>query len=343
MDSVLVVDDEAGARSLMTRWVRTIGYEARAVSNAEQALSAMGAEPAGVAVCDICMPGHDGLWLAGQLRERYPETAVIMATALPELDPALASLQVGAVDYLLKPFSRDQLRRVMERALTWRRTVVDARQWRQTLNRELQVRQRDMMAAVAHAHDSMARACDAMLDMLVARDAAARGHAERVSRLAIALAHEAGIREPELSDLERAAILHDVGKIAIPEALLCKPAQLAPDERAILHECPVIGADVIKSVPSLQRAADLVLATREWYNGYGYPFGLAGSAIPLGSRVIAVADVFDVLTHTQAYRTAMAPGDALSELRMAAGRQFDPIVVERLAAIVDGMAAGIVH
>jgi len=339
MESLLVVDDEPGTRSLMTRWIRAIGYEARTAPDAEQALDAMGAEAASVAVCDVCLPGHDGLWLADQLRRRYPETAIIMATAQPGLDPALQGTHAHSVDYLLKPFSRDRFRQAVELAVEWRRALIGTRAWRQRLQDELQGRRAHLADVLAASPMKSLSAMECLMSMLSARDTSAVEHAHRVAGLSVLLARALGLHEPDVSNIERAATLHDVGKIAMPEAVLTKPAELTVEERDVLHECPRIAFDLLQPVSVLQYAADLVLSVREWYNGYGYPFGLAGSAIPLGSRIISVADVFDVMTHQQVYRDAMPADEALMELRRSAGTQFDFKVVETLAGIVGAPSA----
>lgn len=339
MNSVLVVDDEVGLRTLMTRWVQSIGYSAQAASTAEQALDVMGSEPAAVAVCDIRMPGHDGLWLADQLRRRYPDTAVIMATGVRELDPAVTSLRAGAIDYLVKPFGRNQLKQAVERGIEWHHATIDTRNWRRRLEEELRQRQANLAEAIAASEATSSGTLEAMLAMLTARDATAHDHGTRVARLAVSVALALGVTEPALSDIERAAMLHDIGRIAMPEALLRKPAELTRDEREVMHEHPRVGFDLIKNVPFLQRAADLVLASREWFNGYGYPFGLHGSAIPLGSRVISVAETFDILTHQRIYREAMSTPEAVQEICRCSLTQFDPAVVEALLKVVGEQVA----
>ena len=339
MASVLIVDDEPGVRTLMARWVESIGYPATAAENAEHALAEMSAEPAAVAVCDIRMPGHDGFWLAGQLRQRYPGTAVIMATGALELDPAVTSLRAGVVDYLIKPFGRDQLRQAVQRGLEWHHAAVDTCNWRRRLEEELRHRQADLTEAIAESEMTSAGALDAMLAMLTTRDASAREHAHRVARLSVSIALALGVTEPELLDLERAALLHDLGKFAMPEAILRKPAALSCEERQLMHEHPVIGFEFIQHVPFLKGAATLVLAAREWFNGYGYPNGLAGRAIPLGSRIIAVADAYDVMTHRQIYRDPMSRGDVVREIQRCSGTQFDPAVVDALLAMIGSSVA----
>jgi DNA-binding NtrC family response regulator len=202
MEAVLVVADEAGARSLMTRWVRAIGFEARSVCDAQQALHAMGTHPAALAVCDVCMPGHDGLWLARELHRRYPDTAVIVATSLPRLDPALTGDQAGSVEYLLKPFSHDQLRRAMERALAWRRSTVETRQWRRRLEEELRHRRIDLVDGLRRSRVSAETLGGTLLDLLAVRDLSARRHAGRVARVAVSLARRLGVCSPEYNPLD---------------------------------------------------------------------------------------------------------------------------------------------
>src|SRR6476469_7288373 len=163
--SVLIVDDENGVRDLMARWREAGGYAVTTAANAEEALGQIEAAPPAVALCDIRMPGHDGLWLAERIRQQYPETAVIMATGVHDVGPAVSSLRQGVVDYLTKPFGRDRLRESVSRGIEWHRAALDVRRWREALDGEVDAKCEQLSATLrALTIDS-----DATLDTLLSR------------------------------------------------------------------------------------------------------------------------------------------------------------------------------
>jgi putative nucleotidyltransferase with HDIG domain len=336
VDSVLLVDDESGIRGLMTRWVEAIGYPTRQAGDAEQALDQMDDEPSAVAVCDIRLPGRDGLWLADRLRQQYPDTAVIMATGVHDVDAAVTSLRSGVVDYLVKPFGRDRLREALNRAIEFHRTSVDARQWRQSLESELGARRKQLADALAEVEITSEAALNGMLAMLTVRDRAAFDHARRVAALAARVASALGLDGAAVEEIERGALLHDIGKIAIPEAVLWKPAPLTDEERDIMRRQPQLGHDVLRNMPFLAQAAEIVLAAQERFDGSGYPHGLRGEQIPVGARIVAAVDAYDAMTHPRAYRDPIAPSEAIFELQRCRGSQFDPEVVDAMLGTLAG-------
>ncbi len=333
MFSVMVVDDEPAVRALTTRWLEIIGYAPRAASGAEQALESMASEPAGVVVCDVRMPRHDGLWLAEQLRLHYPDTAVIMATGGQDLDAAVASLRLGVLDYLVKPYSRERLRESVERGVDWHHAAIEARQKREVLHHRAKIRHDHLATALAGLRVETAEAIDALLIMLTLRDRAAYDHAHRVAKLAqrLALALDA---DPEvIQDLEPAALFHELGRLTLPDELGEKRGGLSADERELVKEHPRFAFEVLRNVPALRNAADLVLALHERYDGTGYPFGLSGDTIPVGSRILAVADAFDMLSQVESVPGSVARNDALLELSRRRGLQFDPLVLDALVTL----------
>jgi response regulator RpfG family c-di-GMP phosphodiesterase len=335
VESVLLVDDENGIRGLMTRWIESIGYESREAANAEEALDHMSRKVSEVAVCDIRLPGRDGLWLAEQIRQQYPDTAVIMATGVHDVDAAVTSLRSGVVDYLVKPFGRDRLREALVRGFGFHQNSVDARKWRQALEAELGARRQQLSDALAEVEITSQSALNAILAMLTVRDRPAYDHARRVAVIAVHLARALGMTVLEVADVERAALLHDIGKIAIPEAVLLKPASLTDEEREIMRRQPQLGHDLLARMPFLAEAAEIVVATQERFDGTGYPRGLSGDRIPLGSRIVSVADAYDAMTHARAHRDAVASSEAVSELQRSSGSQFDPRVVNAMIHYVN--------
>ncbi|HEX5473344.1 MAG TPA: HD domain-containing phosphohydrolase [Vicinamibacterales bacterium] len=331
---VLVVDDEQGVRDLMTRWLSSGGYDVRIAANADQAMGLVRSSLPAVALCDVRMPGRDGLWLLERIREEAPETAVIMATGVQDVASAVRSLRQGVVDYLTKPFGRERLRDAVQRGFEWHRAACDARRWRECLEREMDGRANRLAETVGALAIHGDAGLDTLLSALTAADGDVYAHAYRVAALAAGTARVLGFSDADLADLEHAALLHDVGKLAIPDAVLRKPAPLTFEEQALVRRHPAVAADLIGAVPYLRRSADLVRDAHERMDGLGYPRGVPAGEVALGARIIAVADAFDAMTHPRVFRDAIAPHEALLELARCADSQFDPAVVEAFRTAV---------
>jgi putative nucleotidyltransferase with HDIG domain len=326
--SVLVVDDEFGVRDVMRRWLQAIGFSVKTAASAEHALEVMEERPAGVALCDIRMPGQDGLWLADRLRQEYPDTAVIMATGLDDVDPAVESLRHGVVDYLTKPFGRDRLREAVSRGVEWHRAACDSRRWRETLEREMHARHSRLAGAIGTLQINSDETLDAMLAMLTLADRDAYAHAYRVASLSSCVARALGLPEAEIAVLERGALLHDIGKLAMPDALLRKPAPLTTEEQTLIRMHPVLGSALLARVPYLAEAAAIVRDAHERPDGRGFPQGSRDDAVWIGARIVTVADAFDTMTRPRVFREAISLAEGLAELDRHSGTQFDPRVVE---------------
>ena len=329
--TVLIVDDENGVRDLMTRWLESGGIAVTSAGSADEALGALEGTAPAVALCDIRMPGHDGLWLAERIRRQCPETAVIMATGVQDVN-VVQSLGQGVVDYLTKPFGRDRLREAVARGLEWHRAAWDARRWRETLEQETELRRArlaDAMSALAIDTDD---AVDALLSMLTLSDRDAYAHAHRVAELGGRLGVMLALAYDDLRALHRAALLHDLGKLAMPDAILRKPAPLTPEEHAIIGQHPVIASGLVAAVPYLADAGPIIHDAHQWVDGRGGPRQSAGAAC-LSARIIAVADAFDTMTHARVFRDALPYADALLELERGRGTQFDPLVIDAFRSI----------
>ena len=331
---VLVVDDENGVRDLMTRWLQAGGLSVTSAANAEEALGRVEASPPAVALCDIRMPGHDGLWLAERIRSRCPETAVIMATGVQDIGPAVESLRQGVVEYLTKPFGPERLREAVSRGLEWHRAAWDTRRWRETLEQELEMRRTRLADAMMALHVDSDDALDAMLSMVTLADRDAYAHAHRVAALSHQLGRALGLTEAGLATLRQAALLHDLGKLAVPDAILRKPAPLTIEEHAIIRRHPEIGRELVAAMPYLADAADMLGDVHERLDGRGYPRGVAADALAFGARIIAVADAFDTMTRPRVFRDPLPVTDALLELDRCTGTQFDPVVVETFRRLI---------
>lgn len=333
--AVLVVDDEAGVRDLMTRWLRAIGYRVVPAASAEEALAVADTTPVAVALCDIRMPGRDGLWLAEQLRRRSPATALVMATGVQDVGSAVTSLRHGVIDYLMKPFGRDRLREAVERGFEWHRGTAAARRSREALHEEARLRREHLTQAMAAVPLESRAAIDTLLALLTVREPALLGHSRRVAALAVRAGRMLGLAPEGLDAVDVAGLVHDVIKLSLPDALLHGEGPLRPEDADLVREVPQHAHDLLVRIPALAPAAALVRDAFERWDGTGYPRGLAGADVALGSRILGVADAYDTMIHPRRFAPARSPEDARAELRRVAGTQFDPAVVDAVLASID--------
>ena len=330
--SVLIVDDEPAVRDLMARWVTSLGLRPQTAASADEALASMRRRHYDLAVIDVMMPGHDGLWLAGEMRREHPHTAVIVATAYTELLGGDA--QPPIADLLIKPFQRERFALAVDRGRQWRKQALEEVHWHAMLSIEL----RDRAAQIVHALDARVAAgaaeADAMTALLLERMPDVAAHGERVARYAHSVARELDVDRALGDDLEIAARFHDVGKLAMPEALISKPSPLTAGELAIMRRHVDMGAEILESTRSLAFAAPAVRASHEWFGGGGYPRQTAGIAIPFVSRIIGVADAYDAMTQDRAYRIHLGSADAVAEILRCSPAQFDPEIVAAFLAVL---------
>ncbi len=333
-NSVLLVDDDVDVRRVLRGWARASGFDVREASDADEALDTLATAPAQVAVCDVNMPGRDGIWLAERIRERHRETAVIMATAQHDVDTAVGSLQAGVVDYLLKPFDGARLTEALRLGLEWHEATLASEHLHDVLEHKLRDRRARVATAVAEIQVTEGAALDGLLSILSLHEKGGHDHAHRVARLSVSVALEMGLDPTTTGDVERGALLHDIGKINMPLSILEKPAMLDDEEWAVMRTHPQVGHDLLRKVPALARAADIVLASHEAYDGTGYPYGLAGESIPMGARILAVADSYDSMTRPHTQRPAMPSAMALLEIGRCRGTQYDPRAVDALLKVL---------
>ena len=330
MMRVLIVDDEEPLRRLLQNWVEAQGAEVIEAATAEEALALVqaGGAPA-VALCDIRLPGKDGLWLADQLHASFPDTVVLMTTGVLEFGAAVHSLQAGVVDYLVKPFKRERLTEAVNRAFFAHKS----RAALSAMQHELDDRRTQIATALSELEMNASASLEAMLAMLSVRDAQSCEHARRVAALAVNLALALRIGEPQLSDIERAALLHNLGRLALPdEILIRKERALSEADRIKLRSYPLHGQAMLKNIPFLAAANEIAVASHERYDGSGFPRGLVGDEIAFGARIVAVADAYDELV-SGVGDSPVSPERALEILAIDRIRQFDPLVIGALAML----------
>ncbi len=325
--AVLVVDDDQEVRTLLSGWLTEAGYACHVAAETSAALEEARRHHPSAAIVDIGLPGRDGLSLARELREGRSDLGVVLISGTRSFDAGVAALRIGVLDYLLKPCNRDDVLVSVHRALAWHRSVIEGHERRRVTEAELARRLTRLTEAVTTVSPASPGALDTLLMTLTASSPGLYPHMRRVALFSAAIADMIDLPAPAREQLERAALLHDVGTLAIPDIVLDKHSLLTPVELALVRSHSALAFEIIRGVPYLLPAAYLILATRERWEGEGDPVGLVGEQIPIEARIIAVANEFDVLTAARGYRGPVSRDEANTEIVRRAGTQFDPAIV----------------
>jgi putative nucleotidyltransferase with HDIG domain len=335
MENILVVDDEEAIREVVSTMLESKGYRCTAVSNGRAAQDQVKRVTPDLVLSDMIMPEMDGIKLLDWIRNYDPEVPVIMVTAIHDISTALEAIRRGAYDYILKPFEKDQLFLGVGRALQHRRLVAENRNYQRNLEQQVEERTAQLSGALVQLEQSYDDTLEALGSALDLKDAETEGHCQRVTAFTISIAKAMPVPNNYLPVLARAAFLHDIGKMAIPDRILRKPGPLDDDEKQIMRTHCEIGYNMLIRIPFLRDAAEIVLAHQEFFNGTGYPRGLKEAQIPLGARIFTVADSLDAMISDRPYRKALPMSHAREEIRRCGGTQFDPKVVEVFLSIPD--------
>ena len=328
-ERILVVEDEDAIREIVCSMLAAANYKTRQASSGLKALAILDAgEEFELMLSDLMMADLDGMGLLERTKEGYPDMPVVMVTAVHDIAVALAAIRNGAYDYLLKPFEREQLLATVRRALENRRLKMENRKYQTELESLVDARTEQLRNAMADLERSYSMTLEALGGALDLKDAETEGHSRRVTVYTIAIARAMGLPKEQIDVIARGAFLHDIGKMAIPDAILRKPGKLDPDEIKVMREHCYHGYQILKKIPFLKEASEIVYAHQEHFDGSGYPRQLKGEEIPLGARLFSVADTLDAMTCDRPYRKAQPLSAAREEIRRFSGRQFDPEVVK---------------
>jgi putative two-component system response regulator len=318
-ETLLIVDDEETIRKVLHLKLSREGYVCEEASDAERAAHTLETVPIALVVLDIKMPGKSGTELLPEIKLGYPDTGVIMATAVNDIEVAIQCLKQGADDYLCKPFNLEEVCLAIQRALEKRRLQLELREYQQFLEEKVE---EQMMGT----RKLFLGAMDALVSALEAKDKYTGGHSRRVTEIALAVGKELGLSVQEMEDLRWASLLHDVGKIAIDQVIQNKPGSLTPEEYEHIMTHSRIGGQIVRPVVN-GKTSEIIEHHHDHYDGSGLHQVVAGRDIPLGARVIAVADAFDAMISDRPYRAAMPVAKAVEEIKHCAGTQFDPVIV----------------
>jgi putative two-component system response regulator len=325
---LLVVDDEEFIRTIIRERLEIEGFSVDEAHNGRQALAKLGTREYSILLTDIRMPEMDGIALLEEATKRFPGTSRIVMTAYAELETAVAALKNGAFDYILKPFSFDVLFVTIRNALRKHALECQLQEYQSSLENKV----REQTEVI---NSMYIRSIKALIKALEAKDFYTRGHSQRVTMISLAIGREMNLSSTHIEDLRRTAILHDLGKIGVREAVLNKPAKLSQEEFGEVEQHPEVGTQILSPIPLFRRLLPGILHHHERIDGSGYPGGLAGTNIPLDARIMAVADAYDAMTSDRAYRAALPAEKAKEEIRRCSGTQFDPEIVSVFFSIVD--------
>jgi putative two-component system response regulator len=328
----LIVDDEPRLRQVLMHLMRNDGFSCVEASNGEEAIAHLEQHPITLVMSDLRMPKMDGLDLLRHTRARWPDVAVVMITAVADVDVAVSCLAIGAMDYLTKPFHLEEVRARVAQALEKRRLVLENRGYQESLQEKVAVQARRLEELFLASIQSLAEA-------LEVKDPYTRGHSIRVSHYSVVIARELGLEGELLRQVELGGHVHDIGKIGVREEVLNKPGKLTDAEYEHIMTHPMVGWRILAPLLGENPVAlNIVRSHHERYDGRGVPDQLAGTAIPLTARIAAAADSFDAMTSDRPYRPeGMSVDDAIQEIVRCSGTQFDPEVV---AAVVRAAEKG---
>jgi putative nucleotidyltransferase with HDIG domain len=333
---VLVVDDQRQSRADIDGMLEKTEYSTVLSSGGAEAIARIEQDPPyDLVLSDLTIAGRDGHGLIGRMRQTLPETPLVLLTPGRDEGAALVAVRQGAYDYLVKPFEKDQLVATVKRAVDYRRLLQQNAMYRQDLEQLVSARTGMLNQAISDLERSYDITLEALGDALDLKDAETEGHSKRVTAFTIALARGAGIPPQQIPVVARGAFLHDIGKMAIPDAILLKPSKLQADEQKVMREHCARGYQMLRKIPFLREAAEIVYAHQEHYDGSGYPRGLKGEQIPLGARIFAVADTLDAITSDRPYRKGTTFAAARLEIKRCSGTQFDPKVVAVYLSLPD--------
>ena len=327
-DRILIVDDEEMICSILAQRLTREGYSCMTAHNGKEGLNHFYKDSFSLIISDIKMPGMDGIELLKKVRAVHPNMLVIMVTAYPEIDLAVEAMRLGAYDFIIKPADLELVVLSVKKALEKKRLEDEIEVYHKNLERLVEERTAKLQQAYRTLKKAYLDSVKVLVEAIDAKDPYTRGHSDRVRRMSLEIASQLGFTEERLEILEYGALLHDIGKIGIKDEILRKPGALSPEEHQAIQEHPLIGVKILEGVEFFKDKIPMIRNHHEHFDGKGYPDGLAGEAIPLEARIIAVPDAFDAMASLRPHRGIMPLEDILLELEKYKGKQFDPKLLE---------------
>ena len=328
LPKVLVVDDDTAVRAFFRAALKPVSSHVAEAADAAQALESIESGDFDIVICDVYMPGSSGLDLLSMAQQARWDIGFILVTGEIEVETVIAALRLQASDFLLKPLLVEEVTRSVKLAFERLAAIREARVYRDSLETSIQRRTRELAVALSELESNYQMTLEALVAALDAREHETFAHSQRVRAYTRLLARRAGYPPALLPSLEQGALLHDIGKVAVADAILLKPGKLTPEEWVEMRKHSVAGDAILKRVPFLRPAGAIVRHHHERFDGTGYPDCLKGAEIPLGARLFTVADTLDAMTSDRAYRKSPGIEAARLEIERFSGRQFDPNIVD---------------
>src|SRR5881275_1908994 len=320
---LLIVDDEPEVRGVL-RDLLSGTYECGEAASAEEALRQLRASEFHLVISDITMSGMSGLEMIPHVKVASPDTVIVMISGMQTIESAINALRLGAFDYLMKPFDLRQAEAAVSRAFDHHELIVAKRRYETQLEELVAQRTAELDEALGSLENAYRSTLKALTAALETRDAETHGHSERVVTFSLRLGRELDLDKAQMTALEFGSLLHDIGKIGVPDAILRKPAKLTEEEWERMREHPLHGQQILRGIKFLEGAAHVVAQHHEKWDGSGYPLGLKSEDIDICARIFSVADAFDAITSDRVYRQGRSYDAAAAELDEWSGRQFDP-------------------
>ena len=328
--NILLVDDERAVLDIVKIMLERGGYTVTAVETADEASAGITAKPGyyDIVVTDLGLPEKDGIELLHDISAIDDSIIKVVLTGQATVDNAIHSLREGAYDFIQKPVVREQLSAMMQRAVEVRELKAEKARHQAHLEETVRERSAQLAETLEEIKRSYEFTLEALVAMLDAREHQAAKHSLKTRDLAVTLARHTGVAGEELQSIATGALLHDIGKIGIPDTVLLREGPLLPEHWEVMKQHPDIGHSILKSSPYLEAAAKIVLQHQEQFDGSGYPAGLKGKDICIGARIFSVVDAYDAMRSSRVYRAPISPEDAAAEIVTNSGTQFDPDIVE---------------
>lgn len=325
-ESILLVDDEEDIRGILSKGLAVRGYVCDEAENGDQALAKLESKPTDLVIMDINMPGRLGSEVLPDITKRFPETAVIMASGVSDSKVIAKCIKDGAQDYISKPFRFEQVLSSVNGTLDKRRVALEIQRYFQEMGKKVG-------AEKLEPRQLFLGTIETLVKTLEACDTYTRDHSQSVAEIAVALGRQMRLSNEELEDLRWAGLLHDVGKIAVDPNILNKPSELTPTEYRHIMTHAIVGPSLVKPFVN-QKVVDIISHHHDHFDGGGLDQTLKGKEIPLGARIIALADAYQAMTSDRPYRKALTKLDAIEEIQWYSGTQFDPIVANVMINII---------
>lgn len=327
---IIATDDDPAIRKILQIMLSQEGFTVTIQSNGSEMITTLRARSHEIdcILLDIKMPGLSGLELLNIVKSDFPLIPVIMLTAFTDLDTGIGSIRSGADDYLTKPVRKqvlvDRIRKAIEKSEIKKAELAE----QEKLSQTQQILEHRLDEAQQTITSTILNTIKAFSETIEMKDAYTKGHCARVSSMSVELGKALHIPEKELTILAGGALLHDIGKIGIPEEVLRKPSSLSGDEYFLIKSHPESGEKILKLIEMFSSYTPLIRSHHERYDGTGYPDGLAGEEIPIFARIVTLTDAYDAMTSDRSYRNHKSTEEALQEIRRNRGTQFDPVLVD---------------